>query len=174
MKLIENQGYNVLVYAIRNDSDNVLLSPPDSVPPHYSSTIELETATEVYYSNFICKNPAEFNPDNNSSDSYAYDPDDDSVFRRATARKDENGDTVIELFDTRSNLNPNVTGSSDDAWGFSNKNTVSLEINQLSLNFSSFFRFVNTTFGYFPKNIQSLVYLGLTSLVVVGILKAVF
>jgi hypothetical protein len=124
---------------------------------------------------FTISNPATFDSTANDG-SYAFDIDDRQLFNRANGYIDDNGNVVIDRIDTDS-----LIGSSDswgsqydsDAWDtyYKNQNTVSSDIDQLSRNFSSFFRFVNKVFSYFPKNYQSIIILGLTSMVVLGLFK---
>lgn len=178
MKLDIGVIYNVYVYAIKNTNDGVCVigTNHDSWQYNQDYVLNFAEAQVVYNSEFTCSNPAEF--DSNSNDgSYAYDGD-TSLFNRANGYIDENGNVVIDRIDTDSLI------SGSDSWGskydsnawdvyYSKQNSVSSDLNQLSNNFSSFFRFVNKTFGYFPKNYQSVISLGLTSLVVLGIIKVV-
>lgn len=183
MKLFQNANYDVFVYAVRNDKDSVCVIPynQSSFMQGYNKEymIDFLKAELVYSSSFSITDPAEFDSSLNDNGSYAFDPDDRTLFNRASGYIDDNGEVVIKKIDTdKLAYDPNSWGSQydSDAWEqyYKTQNSVSSDINQLSLNFSSFFRFVNTTFGYFPKNFQSVVVLGLTSCVVLGILKAVF
>lgn len=177
MKLNIGVYYNVYVYAIRNDSSQVLCIPYniDSWQYNEDYVIDFSFAELVYSSVFTISNPATFDPTANDG-SYAFDIDDRQLFNRANGYIDDNGNVVIDRIDTDS-----LIGSSD-SWGsqfdsnawdtyYKNQNTVSSDIDQLSRNFSSFFRFVNKVFSYFPKNYQSIIILGLTSLVVLGLFK---
>lgn len=178
MKLDIGVIYNVYVYAIKNTNDGVCVigTNHDSWQYNQDYVLNFAEAQVVYNSEFTCSNPAEF--DSNSNDgSYAYDGD-TSLFNRANGYIDENGNVVIDRIDTDSLI------SGSDSWGskydsnawdvyYSKQNSVSSDLNQLSNNFSSFFRFVNKIFGYFPKNYQSVISLGLTSVVVLGIIKVV-
>lgn len=183
MLLKEYTPYDLYVYAVRNDKDSVCVIPfnQSSFQQGYNEEymIDFLKAEIVYSSTFSVLNPAEFNPSLNDNGSYAFDPDDKTLFNRASAYKDDNGEVVIKKVDTDKFISsPDSWGSEydSDAWDkyYKSQNTVSSDINQLSLNFSSFFRFVNTVFSYFPKNFQSVFVLGLTGCVVVGILKVVF
>lgn len=183
MKLFQNANYDVFVYAVRNDKDSVCVIPfnQSSFQQGYNEEymIDFFKAELVYSSIFSITDPAEFNPSLNDNGSYAFDPDDKTLFNRASAYKDDNGEVVIKKVDTDKFISsPDSWGSEydSDAWDkyYKSQNTVSSDINQLSLNFSSFFRFVNTVFSYFPKNFQSVFILGLTACVVLGILKVVF
>ena len=183
VKLNTFQNYNVVVYAIRNDLSYV--TPFTNlhefqVPACADYNVELDTLQLVYSSQFSILNPAEFDATNNDN-SYAFDEDDRLLFNRANGYIDENGEMVIDRVDT----NQWVTEGSDDPWVnwdsdlnawdtyYRNQNTVSSDIDQLSRNFSSFFKFVNKFFSYFPKNYQSIIILGLTSIVVLGIIKVI-
>gem|GEM_PF-5247023 len=183
MLLERYRQYDVLVYAVRNDKDSVCVIPfnQSSFQQGYNKDymIDFLKAELVYSSNFSIINPAEFDSSLNDNGSYAFDPDDKTLFNRASGYIDENGEVVIKQVDTDKLVqSPDSWGSQydSDAWDkyYKSQNSVSSDINQLSLNFSSFFRFVNTVFGYFPKNFQSVVVLGLTTCVVIGILKVVF
>ena len=177
MKLNIGVYYDVYVYAIRNDSNQVLCIPynRDSWQYNEDYVIDFTSAELVYSSEFIISNPAIFDPTANDG-SYAFDIDDRQLFNRANGYIDENGNVVIDRIDTDS-----LIGSSDswgsqydsDAWEtyYTKQNTVSSDIDQLSRNFSSFFKFVNKFFSYFPKNYQSIIILGLTSMVVLGLFK---
>ncbi len=177
MKLNIGVYYNVYVYAIRNDSNQVLCIPYniDSWQYNEDYVIDFTSAELVYSSEFTISNPATFDPTANDG-SYAFDIDDRQLFNRANGYIDDNGNVVIDRIDTDS-----LIGSSD-SWGsqfdsnawdiyYKNQNTVSSDIDQLSRNFSSFFKFVNKFFSYFPKNYQSIIILGLTSMVVLGLFK---
>ena len=183
VKLNTYQNYTVVVYAIRNDLAYV--TPFTNlnefqVPACSDFNVDIDNLALVYSSQFSILNPAEFDASNNDN-SYAFDVDDRLLFNRANGYIDENGEMVIDRVDT----NQWVTEGSDDPWVnldsdlnawdsyYKNQNTVSSDIDQLSRNFSSFFKFVNKFFSYFPKNYQSITLLGLTSLVVLGIIKVV-
>lgn len=183
VNLNTRQNYNVVVYAIRND---LSYATPFTnlnefqVPACADYNVEIDNLQLVYSSQFSILNPAEFDATNNEN-SYAFDENDRLLFNRANGYIDENGEMVIDRVDT----NQWVTEGSDDSWVnfdsdlnawdtyYKNQNTVSSDIDQLSRNFSSFFKFVNKFFSYFPKNYQSITILGLTSLVVLGIIKVV-
>lgn len=181
VKLNTYQNYNVVVYAVRNDLAYVTPFTDlheFQVPACADYNVELDTLQLVYSSQFSILNPAEFDATNNEN-SYAFDENDRLLFNRANGYIDENGEMVIDRVDT----NQWVTEGSDDPWVnfdsdlnawdtyYKNQNTVSSDIDQLSRNFSSFFKFVNKFFSYFPKNYQSIIILGLTSMVVLGLFK---
>lgn len=183
VKLTTEQNYNVVVYAIRTDLNYV--TPFTNLnefqmPACTDYNVDISDLSLVYSSLFSIVNPAEFDATNNKN-SYAFNEDDRLLFNRANGYIDENGDVVIDRVDT----NQWVTEGSNDAWVnwdsdlnawdtyYNNQNTVSSDIDQLSKNFSSFFKFVNKIFSYFPKNYQNITILGLTSLVVLGIIKVV-
>lgn len=186
LKLNSVDVYDVEVYAVRNDFNYV--SPftnhnTFNYPASADCSIVQEDVQLVYSSRFNIANPAEFDPNNNDN-SYAYDEDDRFLFNRANGYIDENGETVIDRVDTNQFVNAGNDpddpwrgwDDSNDAWEYyyKNQNTVSSDIDQLSNNFSSFFKFVNKTFSYFPKNYQNIIMLGLTSIVVLAVIKVVF
>ncbi|MDE5854606.1 MAG: hypothetical protein K2H19_06040, partial [Ruminococcus sp.] len=176
MKLVKDKNYNVYVYAVRNDKDAIcLISPIQTAHGGYNKeySIDLTQSELVYNSAFICRNPAEFDSNNNSNGTYAYNSDDDEIYRRATAYVDDNGEVKLEKVDTNAFLSPSGDYSGT-AWNNSTKNTVSSDISQLSINFASFYKFVNSVLGYFPKNVQSLYSLGFLSIIVLGMVKVVF
>lgn len=179
MKLNIGVIYSVYVYAVKNTQDSVCVIPfnQDSYQYNEDYVLNFSDAQVVYSSQFTCSNPAEFDPNSNSG-SYAFDGSDTSFFNRANGYIDENGNVVIDRIDTDSLI------SGSDSWGsqfdknawdvyYDRQNSVSSDLTQLSNNFSSFFRFINKVFGYFPKNFQSVISLGLTSVVVLGIIKVV-
>lgn len=179
MQLTDWTEYDVLVYAVKNTQDSVCVIPynVDSYQYNQDYVLNFAEAQLVYSSHFVCRNPAEFDPDSNSG-SYAFNNSDSSLFNRANGYIDENGNVVIDRIDTDTLISGTDSWGSQfdkDAWDvyYDKQNTVSSDLNQLSNNFSSFFRFLNKIFGYFPKNYQSAVSLGLTSLVVLGIIKVV-
>lgn len=186
LKLNSVDVYDVEVYAVRNDFNYV--SPFTNhntfdYPASVDCSIVQEDVQLVYSSRFNIANPADFDPNNNEN-SYAYDEDDRFLFNRANGYIDENGETVIDRVDTNQFVNAGNDpddpwrgwDDSNDAWEtyYKNQNTVSSDIDQLSNNFSSFFKFVNKTFSYFPKNYQNIIMLGLTSIVVLAVIKVVF
>lgn len=186
LKLNSVDVYDVEVYAVRNDFNYV--SPftnhnTFNYPASADCSIVQEDVQLVYSSRFNIANPAEFDATNNEN-SYAYDEDDRFLFNRANGYIDENGETVIDRVDTNQFVNAGTDpddpwrgyDSDNDAWEYyyKNQNTVSSDIDQLSNNFSSFFKFVNKVFSYFPKNYQNIIMLGLTSIVVLAVIKVVF
>lgn len=186
LKLTQYTNYNICVYAVRNDLNYV--TPFTNLntfqyPSCNDYHIELDNMQKVYTSTFTIINPATFDPNNNEN-SYAYDEDDRLLFNRANGYIDDNGEIVIDKVDTNqwvhAGTDPNDPwrGWDDDnnAWDvyYKNQNTVSSDIDQLSNNFSSFFKFVNKVFSYFPKNYQNIIMLGLTSIVVLAVIKVVF
>lgn len=186
LKLEQFTNYNVCVYAVRNDLNYV--TPFTNLntfqyPACNDYHIELDNMQKVYSSSFTIINPATFDPNNNEN-SYAYDEDDRLLFNRANGYIDDNGDIVIDKVDTNQWVNAGNDpddpwrgwDSDNDAWEsyYKNQNTVSSDIDQLSNNFSSFFKFVNKVFSYFPKNYQNIIMLGLTSIVVLAVIKVVF
>lgn len=186
IKLDINVNYTCVVYAIRNDSNYAtVFSNYNSFqyPACSDYCVDVSGLSCVYSSQFNILNPAEFNPNNNDN-SYAFDVDDSLLFNRANGYIDENGEVVVDRVDTNSLANAgkdpndpwNGYNPDHNAWEvyYKNQNTVSSDIDQLSNNFSSFLQFVNKVFSYFPKNYQNIIILGLTSIVVIGILKVVF
>lgn len=186
VKLDINVNYTCVVYAIRNDSNYATVFTNYNTfqyPACSDYCVDVSGLSCVYTSQFNILNPAEFNPNNNDN-SYAFDVDDSLLFNRANGYIDENGEVVVDRVDTNSLANagkdPNDPWSGynpdHNAWEvyYKNQNTVSSDIDQLSNNFSSFLQFVNKVFSYFPKNYQNIIILGLTSIVVIGILKVVF
>lgn len=186
LKLTQYTNYNICVYAVRNDLNYV--TPFTNLntfqyPACNDYHIELDNMQKVYASTFTIVNPATFDPNNNEN-SYAYDEDDRLLFNRANGYIDDNGEIVIDKVDTNQWVNAGNDpddpwrgwDSDNDAWEsyYKNQNTVSSDIDQLSNNFSSFFKFVNKVFSYFPKNYQNIIMLGLTSIVVLAVIKVVF
>lgn len=186
VKLDINVNYTCVVYAIRNDSNYATVFTNYNTfqyPACSDYCVDVSGLSCVYTSQFNILNPAEFNPNNNDN-SYAFDVDDSLLFNRANGYIDENGEVIVDRVDTNSLANagkdPNDPWSGynpdHNAWEvyYKNQNTVSSDIDQLSNNFSSFFKFVNKVFSYFPSNYQNVIILGLTAVVVLGVLKVVF
>ena len=186
MKLIADNRYDVYVYAIRNDKDCVLTIPSNVVGAHprynLDYALNFHESVLVYSSTFLSFSSTPFDADSGAFGVYSFDPDDQSIgnlFRHSSAYEDDYGNVVVSQVDT------NDFAISSDSWGYSyshnawsgssnGSKTVSNDIASFSYSFSSFFNFINTTLGYFPKNYLTVVTVGLTSLVVLGILKGVF
>lgn len=189
MKLSSGVTYHVLVYAVRNDLDCVSSMTINrsfglNYPAEYCLNIFGDSVL-VYSSEFTIKDPAAFDA-NANADSFAFDPDDDLIFRRSSAYVDENGDTIIAQKDTFKDFsyNPNSWGSdiandpyvNSNAWSNSNNNNnkISFQIASTSVNINSFFNFISNLWSYFPSEYISVITTGLVAFVVLGILKAVF
>ena len=179
MKLAIGVIYNVYVYAVKNTQDSVCVIPYnlDSYQYNQDYVLNFAEAQLVYSSDFTCSNPAEFNPNSNDG-SYAFDSSDTSLFNRANGYIDANGEVVIDRIDTDKIINGSDSWGNNyenDAWDtyYSKQNSVSSDLNQLSLNFSSFFKFLNKAWSFFPQNFQSVISLGLISIVVLGVIKVV-
>lgn len=144
LNLLANTNYDVVVYAANPSTDVVSL---DWNIPYY----------EVYRSTFNMSNPAVFNAENNETDNYSWNPnvDNKDLFSLSKATQDQWGNFAI-------------TGNGN--WLGNTHVNSSLNIQQA---FGSFFQFLRSIFSFFPAPYQTLLFIGLSALVVIGIVKVV-
>ena len=137
-----------------NTSYDVVVYAAESDSDYYVSLNTSLEYEEVYRSTFYMSNPASYNPDNDITDNYSWNSSIDHK----------------DLFD--------ITKAQQDQWGnfyVNNNNSVKgyLSFNSVSDIISSFMAFLKATFAYLPDGIQLTFYIGLTSLVVLAIIKKV-
>lgn len=166
MNLQANTSYDAIVYACLN---------PDSVSTNagmggfamrggYSVTSDLQDVQEVYRSTFTMSQPPTFNQNivDEAGTGHAWNPniDNSNLFTGAAAYKDDLGNITI-----RGQYGSNNGGANYTVWEDSNVGITNL--------FGNYFNFLNTVFGFFPSIWQAVITVGLITLVIVGILKAV-
>lgn len=146
MKLTPNTSYDVVVYGAVSDS-------PDYVS--LNTSLEYE---EVYRSTFSMSSVATFNPDNDLTDNYSWDnsKDNKELFTISKATQDNWGNFA-------------VNNNGGKWYGSSNINS-SLNTNQA---FGTFFSFFSSVLSFFPAQYLTLIFIGLSALIVIGIIKAV-
>lgn len=178
VNLVEGIEYVVEVYAARNDYGCASELVVSSVEEVYPELYQVQN-TLVYQSQFSMKqySDVKYDPTNTSNGVLPYDFE--------LGQKYEHSYNAVEKEDGVIDYTGKDVYSDKDSWYHkpiddnshisvsSKKNTISSDLNLLSNNFSSFFRFINKVFGYFPKNYQSIISLGLLSIVVLGIIKLV-
>lgn len=178
VNLVEGIEYVVEVYAARNDYGCASELVVSSVEEVYPELYQVQN-TLVYQSQFSMKqySDVKYDPTNTSNGVLPYDFE--------LGQKYEHSYNAVEKEDGEVDYTGKDVYSDKDSWYHkpiddnshisvsSKKNTISSDLNLLSNNFSSFFRFINKVFGYFPKNYQSIISLGLLSIVVLGIIKLV-
>lgn len=103
------------------------------------------------------------------TDYSAYD-DPDSWYNNDTFRK--NQDRINEIFDDVKAGNRTFSDSSFSSGGSFSAGSVNF--NSFSSTFSGFFSFVTGIFGYLPSHFLTIIYIGIISLVIIGIIRKVF
>ena len=144
MKLQANTSYDVVCYGALNDRGDSAVS--------FSNTYTYE---EVYRSNFTITDPAIFNPDNSGDGGYSWDNDTDnsSLLSMKKATQDNFGNFYVNYPDN-SYTSINASVNTDVAFG-------------------SFFRFFRQVLSFFPSSWITIITIGLSSIVAIGIIKAV-
>ncbi len=144
LDLSANTNYDVVVYAANPSSDVVSL---DWNIPYY----------EVYRSAFTMSNPAVFNAENNETDNYSWNPnvDNKDLFSLSKATQDQWGNFAI-------------TGNGN--WLGNTNVSSSLNTQQA---FGSFFQFFRSILSFLPSQYMTLIFIGLSAIVVIAIIKAV-
>ena len=162
MNLQANTSYDIVCYGAPNgDTASTNTAYEANAGALYSVTSDLTDVTEIYRSTFTITDPALYNPDSANGFSHPYDGTQDmsSLFNVSNIAKDENGNLIIRGQNTGSysNINYNVTGA---------------KLNP-SQAFGQFFPFFTTVLGYFPSQWVVMITIGISCIVVIGIIKAV-
>lgn len=168
MMLSPNTEYDCVVYACLNVNPINTTEDPNSsweVRRIDTVTCALNDVQEVYRSTFSISDPAEFNSSyvDEANQSYPWNPnaDNSSLFNISNAYTDDTGNIVI-----RGQTRGGADTSSWSAWGdVSNNNMNNI--------FRSYFSFLNGAMNCFPKAFLQLLTLGLSGLIVLGIIKVV-
>ena len=168
MMLSPNTEYDCVVYACLNVNPINTTDDPNSsweVRRIDTVTCALNDVQEVYRSTFSISDPAEFNSSyvDEANQSYPWNPnaDNSSLFNISNAYTDDTGNIVI-----RGQTRGGADTSSWSAWGdVSNNNMNNI--------FRSYFSFLNGAMNCFPKAFLQLLTLGLSGLIVLGIIKVV-
>ena len=151
MKLQANTSYDCVVYGALNDS------------VRHGVKYDYDTITEVYRSTFTISDPAEFDPNNNTNGVYPWDNDIDNhdLLGQTFAKMDNDGNITYVNHGT-STINGNLSNYS----GLS----TTLNPNQA---FGTFFSFFLSVLSFFPTEYTVLIFIGISSIVVIAIIKAV-
>ena len=114
-----------------------------------------DTFEEVYRSTFTIVNPAVFNPTNDITGNYSWDntQSNNDLFKNVKAGYDNFGNFYVNQA-ANSRLNINSSLNTQKAFG-------------------SYFNFLNSVLSFFPPEFLTLILIGISALVVVGIIKAV-
>ena len=162
MKLSKDVSYDCVVYGMINE-EPVNASSSGSGLGCWTVKSALSGIQEVYRSTFTMANPAEFNPNSidegNSSHSWDPDIDNSDLFNSNSVYKDSNGNFVIKGGSSNSN-------SSGGSFYVS-----SSSVNNINNIFRNFFRFISGVLICFPTIYQNIIALGLSALIVVGVVK---
>lgn len=146
LRLSPNTSYDVVVYGAVSDS-------PDYVS--LNTSLEYE---EVYRSTFSMSSVATFNPDNDITDNYSWDntKDNKELFNISKATRDNWGNFA-------------VSNNGGQWYG-----TSSLKTSSVTSLFRSVFGFMSSVFGFLPPAVSTIFTIGLSALVVVGVVKVAF
>ncbi len=114
-----------------------------------------DTFEEVYRSTFTIVNPAVFNPQNDITGNYSWDnsQSNNDLFKNVKAGYDNFGNFYVNQA-ANAKLNINSSLNTQKAFG-------------------NYFNFLNSVLSFFPPEILTLLLIGISALVVVGIIKAV-
>lgn len=146
MKLYADTSYDLVCYAALNDRGDSAVS--------FSNTYQY---SEVYRSNFTISDPADFVATNEGDSGYSWDNsvDNSSLLSMKKATQDAFGNFAV-----------NYSGQ----WRGNTSINSSLNTNQA---FGGFFNFIRSVMSFFPNEYLALIFIGLSALVVLGIIKAV-
>lgn len=168
MMLSANTEYDCVVYACLNSNLLDTNYDPNSawnVRGSFTVTCALNDVQEIYRSTFTISDPAEFNPNyiDEGNQTYPWNPnaDNSSLFNVSNAYKDDTGNVVV-----RGQTRGGIDASTWSAWG-------DISDNNMNNIFRSYFSFLNGAMNCFPKAFIQLLTLGLSGLIVLGIIKVV-
>ena len=182
INLVESQDYTVYVTATRCDYDlasECVVSPVEEI---YSDMKQVHRAEVVFQSDFsmVHYSDVKYDPNDNSNGVIPFSSYEDIQKNHFSYNAKEDPDGKIDYnakdvySDKNSWWNNPSSGLGSSGSSGSSSSSASSNFNSLSRSFSNFFSFVNTTFNYFPSSFKLTISLGLTSIVVLGLIKAVF
>lgn len=164
MSLQPDTQYDCVVYGcVNSTATQTNTSSQWEMRPVYTVTSSLDDVEEVYRSSFTITDPAEFNPNfiDEAGASHPWNPnaDNSNLFNVASAYRDDNGNVVIK----------GQTGGGNNIFT-ADLNTQSMNVNNL---FGDTFRFFTALLGQLPPAWVALITIGLSSIVVIAIVKKV-
>ena len=168
MSLQKDHLYDVVVYAMptREGSTNVSIM-------HELPAFDWSSCAEVYRSSFKLPVSTKYDPNDNSFGNYANSTGDTMSHSNFSAYIDDNGKVQVpgdgKYFTADDIRNRYSQGSVSS----SSPGSVSSDLNSVASNFHTFFEFINRIFSYFPRGYQAVITAGLTSIIVLGIIKVV-
>ena len=165
ISLEANKEYDVVVYGCLNDNAvQTNTSSQWDMRPVYTVSSSLNDVQEVYRSTFSISDPAVFNPnfvdEGNSVHAWNPNTDNSSLFNVSKAYRDDNGNVVIKG-QTNSTLGDTPFSSGWFDNGSQNINSV----------FREYFGFLNKAIVMFPPAISVLFGIGLSSIIVIAVIK---
>lgn len=181
INLIEKEEYIVYVDAVRCDygySSLIFQSAVEDIYPELKQlsqgdivTVHQSTFSMVHYSD------VKYDPADSSNGVLPYSSYDDGYKYGFSYNAHEKDDGTVDY--TAKDVSSSASNGS--TWGDvssgpipSGSTSSSASFLSLSNSFSNFFRFVNQVFNYFPPSITSVYTVGITSIIVIGVIKAVF
>lgn len=182
INLKENVDYTVYVTATRCDLDHaseIFIDPVRDITPDMKG---VRSHDIVYQSDFSMVHYSDVKYDSKDSSngvlpfSSAEDIKRYSLSYNAAEDSDGKIDyTAKDVYsDKNSWYNSGGSWSTSDSSVSLDSPSSSSDFSSLSRSFSSFFSFVNATFNYFPSSYKMIISLGLTAIVVLALIKAVF
>ena len=173
MKLFQGQEYTCYVYAVETSCDKLSFISEEFTTGYLdeylgNKVVDFRDAECIYSSNFKMGFTTEFDPDYNAVGVISYDPDSNSnsLFNKSSARYNPETN-ALEMGYNLANYRNNPT-----SYSFSGSASRT-NLGSFSSAFSNVFSFVSAFFSYLPSAYQQMYLFGLTSLVVLAILKAV-
>ncbi len=189
IKLVEAQEYTVYVMASRCDYDYASELVVSRVEDIYPEMKQVHPAQVVYQSDFsmVHYSDVKYDPGDTSNgvlpfSSYediskyhlSYNAKEDADGKIDYTGKDVYSDKNSWYYDPASWKGPGTHDSSNSSDLDLSVSSVSSSFSNLSRSFSGFFSFVNSTLNFFPSSFKVILSLGLTSIVVLALFKAVF
>ena len=163
MKLYKDTQYDVVVYGCLNSLSG--LTESTGLNPSRPVDSDLSTVQEIYRSSFTITDPAVYNPEAEGFGDHPWNPNEDHTdfWKSSSAFVDSNGNVVIR-------------GNSSSSGGYSitgdlfNSKNVTSNANSI---FRDYFSFLNSALSFFPPIFLSLISIGLSGMIIIGIIKVV-
>lgn len=185
INLVEKEEYIVYVDAVRCDYGySSLIFQPD-YEDIYTELKQISNGdiVSVYQSTFsmVHYSDVKYDPSDSSNGVLPYASYDDGYKYGFSYNAHEKDDGTVDY--TAKDVSSSA--SKGDTWGDVSSGSSSGSISpgstsssasflSLSNSFSNFFRFVNQVFNYLPLSITSVYTVGITSIIIIGVIKAVF
>lgn len=161
MSLQKDVQYDCVVYACLVDNMSNMESPTWSAS-NLTVSADLSGVTEVYRSTFSISDPADFKAQNEGFGAHPWNPsiDNSGLFNATSAWKDDNGKIMIP-------------GSGSSGFDIGGQTFGYPTDTTMSSMFRDYFSFINSALNCFPRIFLTLLSLGMSGMIVIGIIKVV-